>query len=461
MGGGVMEFETQLYMQGEAIPEIKKETHYGVKFMCLTIIMLIISIILSLATTILFDPESYSMIFGRIEWGIMILLTLLSFLFWFIFIVLIFITFFLFHRGRFEFGEKHRKNFKIAFICIACYFILFLISIFLPLSLYFAPLSSINYFNGLWQAFYILETFFLGFALLFLIKGFTNKKALDIVFLFSMLFLAIAIIDSAIENIYFNPQLYTEQLFRTYRSYTIILQSTRIAVWLIALYGFYLTLSNFDLYSRFVPDDKQPFLPRPKPIAKYVYNFYSKPMTAFIVMLLIAAVIGSWTSMAVDIDVNPNDLQDSVSYEEQQLGDVKIYSISRTGQIQEYTEKSMSLDLEEETYCATITLIWIDEADNRFSTNEPDTFTLTVDCGLDIASKTDSNPYGQMGMLDLYFDSSEDELFIDYLDITISLDQAGDVSGPIGFGLSPLNEEDTSNDYTLKIECKCIEYDVE
>jgi len=60
--------------------------------------------------------------------------------------------------------------------------------------------------------------------------------------------------------------------------------------------------------------------------------------------------------------------------------------------------------------------------------------------------------HGESGVIVLEFIfNPEDEQFIDFVEITIILETAGDQTGPFGIGGSPLTIEDDSNDYELRI----------
>lgn len=107
-----------------------------------------------------------------------------------------------------------------------------------------------------------------------------------------------------------------------------------------------------------------------------------------------------------------------------------------------------------------VTVTWTDEPDiQRIRTyeNNPDTFTVTISGANETASATASNTHGQQGTVttELEFELEELEAIIETegenygFEITISLDEAGDLYPPVGV----IIYTDTSNayDYTMDI----------
>jgi hypothetical protein len=447
---------------GYISPEVKKETHYAVRFMYIAIIMLLLSQVLSLVAFLTINQMSYGGLFDQAQWGMMILFSALGSFFGLIFFVMIIISLYQFHRGRLEFDTKHSKDVKIGLWFILIYFILIGISVLLPLTLFFMPLSSIVYFNSLWQVFYVLESFFIGLGLLFLARSFANKRERDLLYLFTSLIIGVTIIDSIIEIGFFYSVLYSEEVFSRYILYGGIRRGIMIFVWFIGFLAYYLINRSFDPYDRFIAEPTKGFLPkRPKPVVNYVYKFYSKPVPAFLVMLVIAIVIGAGAGFAIDMDIDPDQVIDEFFLENERQGSVDLYEITDRGSLNEYAQEDRTYSLKKRTYELAVHLTWMDESDERFLYNEPDTFTLSVNCIAGSDSATAENQHGEMGYIDLLFrceDTGGESPFIDRLNVTITLENAGDQTTPFGL-FGRLNQEDNSNNYDISIECKCIVYE--
>lgn len=72
--------------------------------------------------------------------------------------------------------------------------------------------------------------------------------------------------------------------------------------------------------------------------------------------------------------------------------------------------------------------------------------------GTDSDSATDMNPYGGAGrfVLEIMSDPLEDQS-MSFIEITLTLDTAGDQTGPIGLCANPLTVADNSNQYNLQV----------
>jgi hypothetical protein len=235
-----------------------------------------------------------------------------------------------------------------------------------------------------------------------------------------------------------------------------------IFVWFIGFLAYFLINRSFDPYDRFIAEPSKGFLPqRPKPVVNISYKFYSKPIPAFLVMLVIAIVIGAGAGFAIDLDIDPRDTIEDFFLENERSGDVDLYHITDSGHLNEYSQEDRSYTLKRRTYELAVHLTWSDEADERFRYNEPDTFTLGVNCLAGSDSGTAENQHNEIGHIGLQFQCDAESgvgPFIDRVNLTIILENCGDQTGPLGLAGSWTTIEDNSNSYDIVIECKCIEY---
>ena len=184
------------YVQGE----YKHNTHSGVKFMFFAIIITIIEIILSMISY----PINLTMIYERGydegTWVVIMIISGFSFLLFLVFIILAFISLYFFYHGRFEFDKQHTEDIKWVMIFLVCYIILFIISfLFLSLISIFLNVSNFYIYNSILQAISILQTFFIAFLILFLIRSFAGNREKDILYAVASLLILISILSNIFE----------------------------------------------------------------------------------------------------------------------------------------------------------------------------------------------------------------------------------------------------------------------
>jgi hypothetical protein len=95
-----------------------------------------------------------------------------------------------------------------------------------------------------------------------------------------------------------------------------------------------------------------------------------------------------------------------------------------------------------------------------FRNNEPDRFTLDVEFGSYSESFTDENPPDGPGLIgkEWFFDYEE---FADgiSIELSVTLEYAGDQMGPVGLPRSPATVDDDSNEYSISIHYEYFDPD--
>ncbi len=446
-------------------PHIRFETPTAVKILFYGLIIMIIVQFLNLTADII--QSIYFNAGGDYLTGILftgILFSISGLLFW-AFIILLVISVFVFHRGKFEFNQQHHENIKWAKIFIISYFVLFALTFILALVMIASMILSDQfyqispYYSGITSVITILQSFLLGFLILFLVKEIISPRDRDILYIFAGLMVLIPLIQAItvmIEFIqlgssnfsYFSEYYYPRLIFFGF---------CNLVIWVIAAVAFYNISKRLKINERTIPDKPAKFLPRPKAISKYLYQFYTKPKRSILAVVVVAIIIGA------GVGVSAQALQDqisepSISFREDVSSEPGEYQRSEDGILNEGESVDIDIPILAVIVLLEVTLIWMDEPDQGRRNNEPDVFTLQVDLNGESRSDTNQNPQGGQGEIVLnWYYYEEESYYVDTALITITLETAGDQEGPIGLPFSPITIPDNSNEFYLDIYCVYIE----
>jgi hypothetical protein len=435
------------------------ETQNAVKFLFFSSIIIFIVQILDLTSgiiqSILFTD------FENILTGIFIfeVLNSVSGLLNFIFIVLLVISVYMFHRGKNEFGQQHQVNILWAKKFIIGYFIIFIIAFFIALymvatmllidQLFYIP----PYYSGISWVITILLNFFLAFLLLYMVKEIASPRERDLMYIFTGLMILLPLIQAIVE-MSFNYQFISggsNSVGDTYYTRIIFFDLCYIINWALAVYTFYNISKRFDNNDFKVPDMPGKFLPRYRSISKHIYHFYSKPNRTLIAVIIVAIIVGAGVSVSAQV-AQDQIFERSSEYSEDLVFEPGEYHISDNGIISEGESIDIDIPVDCDLILFEVYLYWSDEPDLSLRENEPDTFSLKADLEGDSKSDSDTNPHNGEGEIGLswYFDEYE-PCYVDLIFVTITLQTAGDQTGPVGLPRSPIMVEDNSNEFYFEV----------
>jgi hypothetical protein len=111
-------------------PDVKSQTKKGVQFMFIGLLLLVISYIIDIFSTIIYNSLIDASVSFSDFWLLISMVSTISLGIFIGFIVLLFIALFFFHNGRYEFGAKHENDIKLAKYFALFYIILLIISFF-------------------------------------------------------------------------------------------------------------------------------------------------------------------------------------------------------------------------------------------------------------------------------------------------------------------------------------------
>jgi hypothetical protein len=463
MAGGYSERKQPPYYGGYQYPypHIRFETPTAVKILFFGLIIMIIVQSLGLLTNLVVYSFSNSQSFDDFRSGFFIMGILSSIsgiLFW-VFIILLVISVFVFHRGKLDFNQQHHDNIKWGIRFLVAYVILFalafIITIYLIASMIFSEqyYGIPPYYTGVSSVITILQSFFMGFLILFLVKEIISPRERDLLYIFAGLMVLIPLIQAItgmIENfsVASDDSTYTSDIFYTR---LVFFGLCNLVIWIIAAVAFFNISRRLKVHGRTVPDKPGKFLPRPKAISKYLYQFYTKPKISIIAIGIAAIIVGA------GVGVSAQALQDrifepSINFGDDMVSGPSEYHIGEDGMLTEGNSIEVDIPIDADLLEFEAFLYWTDEPDQGRRNNEPDVFTLQVDLNGESGSDTNQNPHGGEGQIGLSWNYDENEsYYVDRALIIITLETAGDQEGPIGLPFSPYTIADNSNVYYLEV----------
>lgn len=369
------------------------------------------------------------------------------------FLIISFVGVILFYIGRKEFGSSHEKNAKWAFYFFISYLILFgtnyVIGSSLNYFLFEFRFSIYNFLLGMSSVISLVMSFLFVYIVFLLAKNLAGRREKDILYIFATISI-ILVIFSMIFTIWIihstNPN-YEFYIF----TYSVIEIMGMIA-WIMAGFVYYKIWQWRKSFGYNIPIKTNKFLPRPEPFRRFIYTYYSKPLAALIIFLVIAVILGGTYSSAV--------APLWTRYSERSAGpDYEYFGESEaTHNAQTFSETAMegnsldfNININFPLLYFSAELFWTDEADQNPSTNLPDMFSLEVRIGDFTAQDSAENQHGEQGSILIEHNPTDDDID-DTAVVIVTLENAGDQTGPMGLLFGPLYVNDDSNEFELKIE---------
>jgi hypothetical protein len=379
----------------------------------------------------------------------LVLYNALSYILFFCFAVILMISIFFFGRDTEFFNAKHSKNIKWAIYFTIVFVILGIITWVIDMWMIMGTQNLSTFMTALTSKHLLalIRSLILVFIIFLPVSQLAGKREQDKMYLFASVII-IAIIFRALimaVDISFRYYELRDNFLIIYALFDLVIAG----MWILAA-TVYLKIWNWmKVYGYEIPRESLKFLPRPKQLSKLVYNFYSRPMRALLVILVIAILLSATEGGAFYIrfyrHFNPPD---PVVFEEDNEP-VHIY-FEETWTLTEGESKVYEYPIDGNVQYIYVTLTWTDEPDELQRTNEPDCFSLSTYCsGIDNSDSTcnDNNGNGE-----IFLPLTADGGFWGTADISITLDQAGDQMGPSGLPFGPMVVQDNENMYTMNVE---------
>lgn len=435
----------------------KYHTNKGTKFMMLAFVFIIIYYIMSIIYYNFIFYGFNDVYFSVTDLYFYFIFYLILFFFLLLFIIFVLISLWSFNLGRYEFGPGHQNNLSWAKAFLISYVIIYLGSILIFPVFMVLPFTLDEFYYILLQMFSIINGFFLGLGILLLVRAFAKPLQKDLLYIFSFFMILLPIIGSVIivlrltgifAEAYYGPSVFL-----------IVSDIIYLVIWLLALISYNSISKSLILYGQPIPPTRKGILPRPKPIAYHMNNVYSHPMNAFFGIMLITFLLGMGMAYGTEPcafkGTESKEVQDEDCYDFEVVDAQERFSGSlREGDSEEF---QVLLDAPIIYYCAE--LIWEDEPDEKYRYNNPDQFTLDTTVGELSDEISERNPHGEMCVIRVIWEFNiEKPLECDSAATKITLDNAGDQTGPLGLNMGPFKIDDFSNDYELVVSYTCIQY---
>jgi hypothetical protein len=372
-----------------------------------------------------------------------------------ILIIMIFISLDKFSAERTEISQKHKKNLSWAKKLFISYIPLLVIVFLLP---FFASAnSSISGFIIFSSAIFILiiEGFILGFVVLLAVREIANTLQKDLLYIFCMVIILLPIISTSVLLLRLTNVLPSDP--NAYQYSQIFYDIYFLIMWTFAAVAYRQLLKSFDIYGRFTPRVSTKFIPHPKPIASYLNSFYSRPKYSIMMVFIVALILCLATGFSGGSDSKYGSDCGSDPCEPGPLINIIDEEDTISGSLREGESKKISIQFGEPILDFCAKLIWKDEKDEPYRDNGPDEFTLTAKVGDKTESVTEKNQHGEECIIDCTWNFGKKPYECDWVNITVTLNTAGDQTGPIGLPISPFTISDTSNEFTLDITYSYID----
>jgi len=366
-------------------------------------------------------------------------------------LVLAIVSFYKFHQGRYEFGETHFKNIDLAKKFLILYVILWVISmIAIPILTFFAIHIAIT----LSTIINIASSFLFCFMILHLVKELAGSRERELLYLFCGIEILGPIISSFLNLTVFFSMIYGSGTGGASTTISIVFSLIYIGSTCLAILAFSNIGKDMRTNGTNLTKDHRAKFPRPRAVSRYGWAFFSRPVRAFLAVFIVALILGSSYGAGTYYvfyrpmreafeDSNRNEVSEGISD--------GSGGFTSSESLMEGEEYPISESIHEDVTEITILLIWTDEADNGFRTNEPDGFRLDGDIGIEPKTQSQENPRGGQGEIVMVW-SLDEPLYILSVDILVTLEYAGDQVGPLGIGASPVTIEDNSNTFDLSVD---------
>jgi len=460
MTGGASDQKLPQYYAGHSYPypPVRFETQNGLKLMLVAIIFFTLSYVLRAISV---HSQSYEFTgISQEQYDNAMLIGWTSVFFTALFIITVIIALIMFYRGRTEVNSQHAKNVKWSIIFFTGYIIVSLLSIIIAL-IYIMTAASSNpshltssvyyIYSGFPQAFYVLQSFFLGFMILLVVKELVCYRVKFFLFFIMILIILIAITDAMIDIFdasLFNPETNEDfaEIIR-FKAYFILLHAL---IWFLAVIVYFYILRNFKLFKEIEPapilETQQPS----RPVTILFETMSIRPYIPFAVMFVVAIILGAAAANAAQEPRRLGIVSGLPIWEDEESYYYEDYM--EQGELQEYESIDVTVEIDREISAIDIQLWWQDESDLPLRDNKPDRFNVNAQLDGLQKSVTDEDGQDGSGYIVIQWTFSEDKLkFVNEALITLTLEYAGDQEGPGGISGSPLVTEDNANEYTLSV----------
>jgi len=370
----------------------------------------------------------------------------------FFFFLLAVISIVLFKVDEFYFGERHKKNVKWAIFFTIIFVILYVGYWVINVWYAFAwpSITALITIFSIRKTLWIIQTLLIIFIVFLPVSALCGRNEKDKMYLFATGIIAVVVLRSIVDLFSIDNQGLNESgIAFTYG----ILYLIEAGFWTIAFLAYRTIWRWTKEFGRDIPRETRPFLPRPRPIEKPLYNFYSKPVQALTVIFIIGIILGAAEAASLmhtigleDTESDSGDNEDYYDYFDGSPG-----SFYDSGTLEEGQSEEIRIFLDLPIISLQASLTWSDEDDQFPRENQPDYFSMAISCANIDTYEQASNEHGGMGMIYLEVEDVDDEID-SYADITITLESAGDQTGPRGIPYGPWVIEDNENFWELSVE---------
>ena len=294
----------------------------------------------------------------------------------------------------------------------------------------------------------------MAFAILLFVREFVKPHEKDLLYLFASVYIIIAIFSTIFSVVNYSIIMNEDNTgYYFVLMGAIIFEILYILILILALLIYYKLLKSFNSQGVYSPQESSSFLPRPKPIANYVYTFYSKPIMAFIIIFITAMVIGAAAGGTIHVPDFDGSSGDPFSMDfDFGNQDVMAGYQEGTDMISEGESRYMDIPVDGNIQYVEVFAYWQDEADEPLLENQPDSFTIEVSFGDYSRAQSGENPQGGEGIIQFnFYVEDADSYYTSSMDFIITLDYAGDQTNPLGIGPGFLDQEDNSNEIYWQI----------
>jgi hypothetical protein len=374
-------------------------------------------------------------------------------------LIMILASVLLFNKGKLEFNEEHKKNVehckRIALMYIPVFSVLLVILVYGEFQ---ANPSGLVFLSAMTNFLLILEGIILVLLIFVPVKAIAGRTERDVLFLFSF-FMILAVIVVAVYDI---TKPYTNTYLRFGHLYlvNITISLVFILIMMFASTGYIMLLRAIQVHGDDLPSRSKGIFSRSKGISKRIEGAFKSPMRTLTAFCIIGLILGA----AEGLDIRSELIQ---------LGNEDIYqeSITNPGspqllrgklaysdELSEGTTLTYDCTMDEHVMIFYAELTWNDEPNEQYRINQPDCFTMNVTLGNMSKTQTQENPDYGSGVLLIQFDLDEENaVYVQDAVVVVTLEYAGDHTGPLGLENSPSTITDNSNSYTLVIDyCCCL-----
>ncbi len=435
-----------------------RERAIGLHLIRVGIIVSIFLSILSISNLIymhFMDPfENVELYFKRMQF-----FNLLTFIFLWLYLVLIGTGIgFMMKDMRYN-SPKQKRNLKLAFIFFWLSFSFTLLIFIFP---QFYDRSNLDLYHKilifrtvLFGSIELIWRFFGIMVLILPVWRLSNDRSKDILFILfvtlffiSPVYYLLLIPINIIIPIFINPLFY----FIAYLIPNLIIIFVRVLLVIVYSKDIRISEDQINIEEKKIISDK--FLFR----GKFTY-LIKKPIPVIIILFVIGLLIGSASGIRLYRDTQRWGGSDNRNFNFL-LRDSILIENRISDQLSEGDQKEHVIDIGENVSSINISLIWNDENAARLMTNHPDTFTLSSSfeqqSSIKPKEETGSNTVGGEGKLEISYSFGEaDPVYIDELNISVKLENAGNIFG--AFGIFQ-RSEDTGNDYDLLVDVTYMDY---